>query len=121
MNIINYKGNIKGNIKFFFFFFLTDLHYSACFSTSGQDRCFDPMGMQNFEIPDSSITSNSQLSFGTPAHAARLYLTAGNTLDGAWCADKNKTKVLILILICINNGIMKLCLLSCCLLVVLLT
>ena len=57
----------------------------------GQDRCFDPMGMQNFEIPDSSMTTNSELSFGTPAHAARLYLKAGRTLDGAWCAT-NTTK-----------------------------
>ena len=56
---------------------------------SGQDRCYDPIGIQSFKIPDSSFTASSQMSVLTPPFAAKLYLKAGNALDGAWCAAKN--------------------------------
>ena len=67
------------------------------FLTLGQDRCYDPLGMQNFRIPDSSITSNAQMRFSTPAIASRLYMKPGNTMDGAWCVNRG-TYVSILIL-----------------------
>lgn len=43
-------------------------------------------------IPNKAMTTNSKMNPGTPAAAGRLYLKAGSSLNGAWCA-KNETKV----------------------------
>ena len=50
------------------------------------------MGLQSFKIPNSAMTASGQLSPATPPAAGRLYLKAGNSLDGAWC-ESNNTKV----------------------------
>ena len=85
------KASLSNSRSFWFTANCAEKNNYVCKVRRGQDRCFDPMGMQNLEIPDSSISSNSELNFGTPAHAARLYMKAGRGLDGAWCA-KNETK-----------------------------
>ncbi|XP_065683392.1 uncharacterized protein LOC100215503 isoform X1 [Hydra vulgaris] len=66
------------------------LNYFVCKVQRGKDRCYDPMGMQGFQIPNSAITASGQLSSTTPPGAGRLYLKNGNSLDGAWCA-RNET------------------------------
>ena len=38
------------------------------------------------------MTTNSKMNPATPAAAGRLYLKAGSSLNGAWCA-KNETEV----------------------------
>ena len=38
------------------------------------------------------MTTNSKMNPATRAAAGRLYLKAGSSLNGAWCA-KNETKV----------------------------
>lgn len=58
----------------------------------GKDRCYSPMGIQNYAIPDASFTASGVLSLATPPAAARLYLQKGQSLDGAWC-ESNSTKV----------------------------
>ena len=54
------------------------------------------MGVQNFVIPNKSMTTNSELNPTTPAAAGRLYLKANTSLNGAWCA-KNVTKVCLVL------------------------
>jgi hypothetical protein len=55
----------------------------------GQDRCYNPIGIQNFQIPDSSFSASSQMSVNTPPEAAKLYWKANRATDGAWCANSN--------------------------------
>lgn len=69
--------------------YCNEKNYYVCKVRRGQDRCYDPIGIQNFKIPDSSFTASSQMAITTPPFAAKLYLKAGNFLDGAWCAAKN--------------------------------
>ncbi|XP_066921242.1 lymphocyte antigen 75-like isoform X2 [Clytia hemisphaerica] len=67
----------------------TENNYFVCKVKRGQDRCYDPIGIQNHQIPDTSFSASSQLSVVTPPHAAKLYLPGGGNLDGAWCAAEN--------------------------------
>ena len=50
------------------------------------------MGVQSSVIPNKAMTTNSKMNPATPAAAGRLYLKAGSSLNGAWCA-KNETEV----------------------------
>ena len=61
----------------------------------GQDRCYDPIGIQSHRIPDSSFSASSELASNTPASAAKLYWTGNGIQDGAWCAD-DRDQVLII-------------------------
>lgn len=54
------------------------------------------MGVQSLEIPNNAMKTNSELNPATPAAAGRLYLKAGSSLNGAWCA-KNETKVWVIL------------------------
>ena len=61
------------------------------------------MGVQSFVIPNKAMTTNSKMNAATPAAAGRLYLKAGSSLNGAWCA-KNETKVCLILakIVCQN-------------------
>ena len=54
------------------------------------------MGVQSFEIPNNAMKTNSELNPATPAAAGRLYVKAGSSLNGAWCA-KNETEVCVIL------------------------
>lgn len=56
--------------------------------TRGIPHCYAPLGMQNGQIPNASVTASS--NFGS-AHRARLYTVAEGGKPGAWVAAVSDT------------------------------